>query len=95
MSFFAKIFGNSSKSSDTQSQALSVDTASAALDEAQESASAETDPKELAAVIMAAIMCMMPSGRTGDLQIRSIKRIGRNNPVWNTAGRDKYIATRL
>jgi hypothetical protein len=50
---------------------------------------------EIVAVIMAAVMNMMASGVSSDLRIKSIKRIGLHSPVWNTAGRSEYIASRL
>ena len=53
------------------------------------------DDKELAAVIMASLMSFMDVHSSSDLNIKSIKRIGRNTPIWNTAGRDAYIASKL
>lgn len=55
--------------------------------------SAEVDT-EIAAVITAAIMaCMQDSG--SGLKVRSIRRIGHNTPIWNVAGRNEYILSRM
>jgi len=49
---------------------------------------------EVVAVITAAVMAYMQGNGTG-LRVRSIKRIGQTAPVWNAAGRNEYIMTRL
>ncbi len=51
------------------------------------------DP-ELLAVISAAIAASMQSANTGYM-VRSIKRIGHTTPIWNVAGRNEYILSRL
>lgn len=49
---------------------------------------------EIVAVITAAIMASMQGNGTG-LHVKSIKRIGHTTPIWNVAGRNEYILTRL
>lgn len=49
---------------------------------------------ELIAVITAAIAASM-GGSSADLKVKSIKRIGHTTPIWNVAGRNEYILTRL
>lgn len=81
----------SSESAKNQAKDISKLESAVALNDQDKT---NTDP-ELVAVIMAAIMGMLSSGLTSDLKIKSIKRIGRNSPVWNTAGRDEYITSKL
>ncbi|NMA65868.1 MAG: hypothetical protein GX957_06445 [Clostridiaceae bacterium] len=50
---------------------------------------------EVVAAIMGAIMTLLSDTATSDIKIRSIRRIGRVSPVWNIAGRDEYIASKL
>ncbi|ANX00613.1 OadG family protein [Thermoclostridium stercorarium] len=49
---------------------------------------------ELIAAITAAVVAAMGGSGTG-FRVRSIKRIGHTTPVWNVAGRNEYILTRL
>jgi len=51
------------------------------------------DP-ELLAVIAAAAAACMQNTNTG-YTVRSIKRIGHTTPIWNVAGRNEYILSRL
>ncbi|HBR02896.1 MAG TPA: hypothetical protein DD738_09805 [Ruminiclostridium sp.] len=85
MSFFSKLFGKSNK--DYAIYEIKAESA-AALQQNRNMVDGE-----LVAVIMAALSTMLSD--KNDLQIKSIRRIGRTSPVWNLAGRDEYIATRL
>lgn len=49
---------------------------------------------ELIAVITAAIAASM-GGSSADLKVKSIKRIGHTTPIWNVAGRNEYILSKL
>jgi hypothetical protein len=62
---------------------------------AESAAAIQKDDGELVAVIMAAIMNMLSANTPGSLHIKSIRRIGRTSPVWNIAGRNEYIASKL
>jgi hypothetical protein len=89
MSLFAKLFG----SEKTQKN-------NAAYESKNESAVSlnikeKADDGEIVAVIMAALMNMLSDRAKGGLQIKSIRRVGRNSPVWNLAGRDEYITSKL
>ncbi len=93
MSLFSRIFG-SDKSQNTHSQkenASKVESAAALQDKVQDT----TDDGELVAVIMAALMNMLSANAVSDLRIKSIRRVGRNSPVWNIAGREEYISAKL
>jgi len=49
---------------------------------------------ELIAVIASAIAAIM-SGSGDGFRVKSIKRIGHTTPIWNVAGRNEYILTKL
>lgn len=49
---------------------------------------------ELLAVITAAVAASMHGTNTG-YTVRTIKRIGHTTPIWNVAGRNEYILSRL
>ncbi len=49
---------------------------------------------ELIAVITAAIMAGMERPNT-NLVVKSIKRVGHTTPIWNVAGRNEYILSKL
>lgn len=49
---------------------------------------------ELVAVITAAITAHMDNSGAG-IKVKSIKRIRHTTPIWNVAGRNEYILTRL
>jgi len=51
--------------------------------------------EEVVAAIMAAISCVLGTGATSNLKIKSIRRVGQNAPVWCLAGRESYIASKL
>jgi len=51
--------------------------------------------EEIVAAIMAALVSFMGANAVSDLKIKSIRRLGRTSPVWNLAGRDEYIASKL
>jgi len=50
---------------------------------------------EMVAVITAAVMASIQSNNNSGLRVKSIKRIGHTTPIWNVAGRNEYILTRL
>lgn len=52
------------------------------------------DNAEIVAVISAAIMAFMQDSGTG-LRVRSIRRIGHTTPIWNVAGRNEQILTKI
>lgn len=55
---------------------------------------AVVDNTELIAVITAAIMACMQDSGTG-LRVRSIRRIGHTTPIWNIAGRNEQILSKI
>ncbi|MGI6050842.1 MAG: OadG family protein [Acetivibrionales bacterium] len=87
MSLFSKLFRTSNAEQEnkditkTESAASVVDTPGA-------------DDGQIVAAIMAALMNIL-SETKGELRIKSIRRTGRNTPVWNLAGNDQYIASKL
>ncbi|MCX7772596.1 MAG: OadG family protein [Clostridia bacterium] len=91
MSLLSKIFGSGKgENGEAVRENVSRSESAAALQPRE-----EKDPGELVAVIMAALMHMMSNEASSELRIKSIRRIGRNSPVWNTAGRDEYIMSKL
>ena len=80
---------NSPKTNDVQrievAETTSVDTISTAQN--------GLNP-ELIAVIAAAIAAIM-GGSSDGFKVKSIKRIGHTTPIWNVAGRNEYILTKL
>jgi len=54
----------------------------------------DTLSPELIAVITAAIAASMQSSASG-IRVKSIKRIGHTTPIWNIAGRNEYILSKL
>jgi len=70
-----------------QNISLSDNTTNAAND-------ATVDNTELIAVITAAIMACMQDTGTG-LRVRSIRRIGHTTPIWNVAGRNEQILSKI
>lgn len=59
-----------------------------------ENNSNKTDDKEIIAVIAAAIAASLNTS-VSNLKIKSLKRIGNNSPVWNKAGVNEMINSRL
>lgn len=92
MSLFSKLFGSDKSQTENvfKENPSKIESAVAA-----HSSETSKDDGELVAVIMAALMNMLSGDVVSDLRIKSIRRIGRHSPVWNTAGRDEYIASRL
>lgn len=88
MSLFAKLFGSDKAQKETASNASKSESA-VSLHVQKE------DDGEIVAVIMAALMNMLSGESNGGLRIKSIRRVGRSSPVWNVAGRDEYIASKL
>ena len=52
----------------------------------------EDDEEEIAAVIAAVVAMMSESGN--GLVVRSVRRVGKNTPVWSASGRQEYMDTR-
>ena len=50
---------------------------------------------ELIAVLTAAVMASLQTQPHCELRVTSFRRIGQTAPVWNTAGRSEYIASKL
>jgi len=89
MSLFAKLFGSDkAQKNDGANDSKSESPVSLNVKE-------KADESEIVAVIMAALMGMLSHQAKGGLHIKSIRRVGRNSPVWNVAGRDEYIASKL
>lgn len=59
-----------------------------------ESNDIKADDKEIIAVIAAAIAASLNTS-VSNLKIKSLKRIGNNSPVWNKAGVNEMINSRL
>lgn len=89
MSLFTKLFGSDKTKNETTSN-VSRSESAASLHEQK-----KADDGEIVAVIMAALMDMLSGEYNSGLHIKSIRRVGRSSPVWNLAGRDEYIATKL
>lgn len=86
------LFKKRSQAPQVDVQSLSRSESAAALPDSEDT---KAPSPEIVAVIMAAVLSMMSVRNLGDLQIKSIRRIGRHSPVWNTAGRDEYITSKL
>jgi hypothetical protein len=89
MSFFSKLFKSDKTKNENQGNESKVEIAASAT------ANDASVNSELIAVITAAVMAVMSSNAASDLMIRSIRRVGRNSPVWNIAGRDEYLMSKL
>lgn len=88
MSFFSKLFGTDNSQNETESnENISRSETAVSLHD-------QNNDEEIVAVIMAALMNIL-DGSTGELRIKSIRRTNRRSPVWNIAGRDEYIASKL
>lgn len=89
MSLFAKLFGTDKTQKETATNVSRSESAVSIHEQKKE------NDQEIVAVIMAALMNMLSGESNGSLKIKSIRRIGRSSPVWNVAGRDEYIASKL
>ena len=90
MSFFSRLFGADKSQPETNTasrneSAVSLHTTDRNVD----------NHEEIVASIMAALMNILSEENNGELRIKSIRRVGRNSPVWNIAGRDEYIASKI
>lgn len=93
MSLFSKLFGaDKSQNNNLPNEMASKAESAAALQDKNQDMK---DNGELVAVIMAALMNMLSKEAASELSIKSIRRIGRNSPVWNVAGREEYITSKL
>lgn len=93
MSLFSKLFGSDKSKNDSPiKENISKRESAAAL---QSKGQDIKDDGELVAVIMAALMNMLSGDVLSDLHIKSIRRVGRTSPIWNVAGRDEYLASKL
>lgn len=86
--------GESKSKTESYNYTFSAINADLALAEACSSLSSDELTPELVAAITAAIMASMQDSNIG-LRVKSIKRIGHTTPIWNIAGRNEYILTRL
>jgi len=88
MSFLTKLFGTDKSQKDTESNEniSRIESAVSLQDQGIDG--------EIVAVIMAALMNIL-DGSSGELRIKSIRRTNRKSPVWNIAGREEYIASKL
>jgi hypothetical protein len=91
MSLFSKLFGSDKSQTENAIKENPSKVESAVAVQSND----VKDDGELVAVIMAALMNMLSGDAVSDLQIKSIRRIGRHSPIWNAAGRDEYIASRI
>lgn len=89
MSFFTKLFGTD------KSQNEAMLNKNSSRSESAVSLQEQNNDGEIVAAIMAALMNILSDGSTGELRIKSIRRTNRMSPVWNTAGRDEYIISKL
>lgn len=89
MSLFSKFFGTDKSQDEANSNS------NASRSESAVSLQVQNNEGEIVAVIMAALMNMLSESSTGELRIKSIRRIDRRSPVWNIAGRNEYIASKL
>lgn len=89
------IFGRRRKSDEEMNARLLESSGLESATALSRSEAADINGEELAAAIMGALMCYFDTHTSGGLRIRSIRRIGRNTPVWNTSGRDEYLASKL
>lgn len=88
MSFLSKLFGtDKSQNEAALSENRSRSESAASLQNQNDS--------EIVAVIMAALMDILSGTYPGELRIKSIRRTDRRSPVWNIAGRDEYIVSKL
>lgn len=91
MSFISKLFGK-----DKLPQTVKYDVSKIESAVSLQSMNPSTgNDGEVVAAIMAALMNILSGENNGELRIRSIRRVGRNSPVWNVAGRDEYIVSKL
>lgn len=86
MSLFGKLFGNN-KSVEHEHSSRNESAASYYNN--------DNNNEEIVAAIMGALMSFMGADAISDLKIKSIRRLGRTSPVWNIAGRDEYLASKL
>ncbi|MGI6085036.1 MAG: OadG family protein [Acetivibrionales bacterium] len=89
MSFFSKLFGADKSQEEAKSNV------NASRSESAVSLRNRNNEGEIVAVIMAALMNMLSDSSAGELRIKSIRRTDRRSPVWNVAGRNEYIASKL
>jgi hypothetical protein len=87
MSFFSKLFG-ADKSQNEANENVSRSESAVSLQK-------QNNDGEIVAAIMAALMNMLSDSSTGELRIKSIRRTNRSSPIWNSVGRDEYIASKL
>jgi Na+-transporting methylmalonyl-CoA/oxaloacetate decarboxylase gamma subunit len=101
ISIFARILRRRPKADDAGGNAINSADAdySAVKDEdvepigpvSQPESGNEPGPEVIAAIVAALSVVMDQAG----FRLRSIRRTGRNTPVWNLSGRDEYLSTRL
>lgn len=92
MSLVSKLFG-SKKSNHNENSSRNESAAS--LYNNTVNNNVNDNNEEIVAAIMAALVSFMGANAVSDLKIKSIRRLGRTSPVWNIAGRDEYLASKL
>ncbi len=55
----------------------------------------KTDPELIAVITAAVISSIQGSGSGSGLKVKSVRRIGHTTPIWNIAGRNEYILSKL
>jgi len=86
---------NNHNNSNVQKKGIQIkDKAETTIATVNSESASEGINSELIAVIAAAIAACMSGSGTG-FRVRSIKRVGHTTPVWNVAGRNEYILSRL
>lgn len=58
------------------------------------SAVAVNNDTEIIAVITAAVMACMQNSNSG-IRVNSIRRVGHNTPIWNVAGRNEQVYSKI
>jgi len=89
MSFLSRLFGSGNGNPENQADISGSESAAAMYEPGNEIS------EELAAAITAVILCAVEPGASNGIRIRSIRRVGVNAPVWNIAGRQTYISSKL
>jgi len=86
---------NNHNNSNVQKKGIQIkDKAETTIATVNSESASEGINSELIAVIAAAIAACMSGSGTG-FRVRSIKRVGHTTPVWNVAGRNEYILSKL
>ncbi len=88
MSLFSRLFGTSN--SEQENNDITKNESAVSMLDTQ-----GANDSQIVAVIMAALMNILSTENNGELRIKSIRRTGRRSPVWNVAGSNQYIESKL